>query len=45
VSSRQRNILAVTFTNKAAGELVERLERLAAPGVPAKTFYAAARLN
>src|SRR6266542_1463803 len=37
-----RNILAVTFTTKAAGELAERLERLGAPGVPAKTFHAAA---
>jgi DNA helicase II / ATP-dependent DNA helicase PcrA len=37
-----KNILAVTFTTKAAGELAERLERLGAPGVPAKTFHAAA---
>lgn len=37
-----KNILAVTFTTKAAGELAERLKRLGAPGVPAKTFHAAA---
>lgn len=37
-----KNILAVTFTTKAAGELVERLGRLGAGGVPAKTFHAAA---
>jgi DNA helicase-2/ATP-dependent DNA helicase PcrA len=37
-----KNILAVTFTTKAAGELAERLARLGAPGVPAKTFHAAA---
>jgi DNA helicase-2/ATP-dependent DNA helicase PcrA len=37
-----KNILAVTFTTKAAGELGERLDQLGAPGVPAKTFHAAA---
>jgi DNA helicase-2/ATP-dependent DNA helicase PcrA len=37
-----KNILAVTFTTKAAGELMARLERLGAAGVPAKTFHAAA---
>jgi DNA helicase-2/ATP-dependent DNA helicase PcrA len=37
-----KNILAVTFTTKAAGELAGRLERLGAPGVQAKTFHAAA---
>jgi DNA helicase-2/ATP-dependent DNA helicase PcrA len=37
-----KNLLAVTFTTKAAGELAERLVRLGAPGVPAKTFHAAA---
>ena len=35
-------ILAVTFTDKAAGELRARLERLGAPGVTARTFHAAA---
>ena len=35
-------ILAVTFTDKAAGELRARLARLGATGVPAKTFHAAA---
>jgi hypothetical protein len=40
-----RNILAVTFTTKAADELAERLCRLGAPGVPAKTFHAAALLQ
>src|SRR6266545_6043804 len=37
-----KNVLAVTFTTKAAGELAERLARLGAPGVPARTFHAAA---
>jgi DNA helicase II / ATP-dependent DNA helicase PcrA len=37
-----KNILAVTFTTKAAGELADRLAALGAPGVPAKTFHAAA---
>src|SRR5712691_7845111 len=36
-----KNILAVTFTTKAAGELVERLTRLGAGGVPTRTFHAA----
>jgi DNA helicase-2/ATP-dependent DNA helicase PcrA len=35
-------ILAVTFTRKAAGELKARLAALGAPGVPARTFHAAA---
>jgi DNA helicase-2/ATP-dependent DNA helicase PcrA len=35
-------LLAVTFTDKAAGELRHRLERLGAPGVRASTFHAAA---
>ena len=35
-------ILAVTFTRKAAGELRARLAALGAPGVPARTFHAAA---
>ena len=35
-------ILAVTFTDKAAGELRARLGRLGVEGVPARTFHAAA---
>ena len=35
-------ILAVTFTEKAAGELRARLGRLGVQGVPARTFHAAA---
>src|SRR4051794_22953418 len=35
-------ILAVTFTDKAAGELRARLARLGATGVEARTFHAAA---
>jgi DNA helicase-2/ATP-dependent DNA helicase PcrA len=35
-------LLAVTFTDKAAGELRHRLERLGAPGGRASTFHAAA---
>lgn len=35
-------ILAVTFTDKAAGELRTRLGRLGVDGVPARTFHAAA---
>jgi DNA helicase-2/ATP-dependent DNA helicase PcrA len=35
-------ILAVTFTEKAAGELKTRLARLGAEGVEARTFHAAA---
>lgn len=37
-----REILAVTFTRKAADELKARLAALGAPGVPARTFHAAA---
>jgi DNA helicase-2/ATP-dependent DNA helicase PcrA len=35
-------ILAVTFTDKAAGEMKARLEALGAAGVEARTFHAAA---
>jgi ATP-dependent DNA helicase UvrD/PcrA len=37
-----RAILAVTFTEKAAGELKARLSRLGVEGVEARTFHAAA---
>src|SRR5205085_12168358 len=37
-----RQILAVTFTDKAAGELRARLEALGAAGVAARTFHSAA---
>jgi DNA helicase II / ATP-dependent DNA helicase PcrA len=36
-----RDLLAVTFTRKAAGELVERLGRLGVEGVEARTFHGA----
>jgi DNA helicase-2/ATP-dependent DNA helicase PcrA len=36
------SVLAVTFTTRAAGELRQRLRRLGAPGVQARTFHAAA---
>jgi DNA helicase-2/ATP-dependent DNA helicase PcrA len=39
---RAEEILAVTFTDKAAGEMRSRLERLGASGVRARTFHAAA---
>ncbi len=39
---RADQILAVTFTDKAAGELRGRLDALGAPGVFARTFHAAA---
>jgi DNA helicase II / ATP-dependent DNA helicase PcrA len=39
---RPTEILAVTFTDKAAGELRSRLERLGAHGVQARTFHSAA---
>src|ERR671914_1032064 len=35
-------ILAVTFTDKAAGEMRARLQRLGAHGVQARTFHSAA---
>src|SRR5205807_5950429 len=35
-------VLAVTFTEKAAGELKARLERLGVRGVEARTFHSAA---
>ena len=38
-----RNILAVTFTDKAAGELRHRLAELGVHGVEARTFHGAAR--
>jgi DNA helicase II / ATP-dependent DNA helicase PcrA len=37
-----REILAVTFTDKAAGEMRERLEALGVRGVRARTFHATA---
>lgn len=37
-----QNILAVTFTNKAAGELQYRLAKLGLPKIQARTFHAAA---
>ena len=33
-------VLVVTFTEKAAGEMVDRLRRLGLPGVTARTFHA-----
>jgi DNA helicase II / ATP-dependent DNA helicase PcrA len=35
-------VLVVTFTEKAAGEMVERLRELGLPGVTARTFHAQA---
>ena len=35
-------VLAVTFTTRAAGEMRTRLRQLGAPGVQARTFHAAA---
>ncbi len=39
---RSSSILAVTFTQRAAGEMRSRLRELGAPGVQAKTFHSAA---
>ncbi len=39
---RSDEILAVTFTDKAAGEMRRRLERLGIDGVEARTFHSAA---
>ncbi|GAB2810833.1 ATP-dependent DNA helicase UvrD2 [Actinocorallia aurea] len=39
---KPQNVLAVTFTTRAAGELRGRLRALGAPGVQARTFHAAA---
>ncbi len=39
---RRRHVLVVTFTDKAAGEMRERLAALGRPGVAAATFHAAA---
>lgn len=36
------NLLALTFTTKAAGELRHRLRALGAPGIPVRTFHAEA---
>ncbi len=37
-----RRVLVVTFTDKAAGEMVERLRALGLGGIAARTFHAAA---
>ena len=39
---RPRDVLVVTFTDKAAGEMAGRLRTLGQPGVAASTFHAAA---
>src|SRR4051794_27424972 len=39
---RPRDVLVVTFTDKAAGEMASRLAALGHPGVAASTFHAAA---
>jgi DNA helicase-2/ATP-dependent DNA helicase PcrA len=40
--TRPRDVLVVTFTDKAAGEMAGRLVALGHPGVTASTFHAAA---
>jgi DNA helicase-2/ATP-dependent DNA helicase PcrA len=42
-AARPDQVLVVTFTDRAAGEMVERLQRLGLPGVTARTFHAQAR--
>jgi DNA helicase-2/ATP-dependent DNA helicase PcrA len=37
-----KRVLVVTFTDKAAGEMAERLGALGLPGIAARTFHAAA---
>ncbi len=39
---RPSEVLAVTFTTRAAGQLRARLRELGAPGVQARTFHSAA---
>ncbi len=39
---RPEQVLVVTFTDRAAGEMVERLRGLGLPGVTARTFHAQA---
>jgi ATP-dependent DNA helicase UvrD/PcrA len=41
-AARSTHVLVVTFTDKAAGEMRERLAALGHPGVAASTFHAAA---
>ena len=41
-AQRPQDVLAVTFTEKAAGELKQRLNALGVDGVEARTFHAAA---
>ena len=39
---RPQEVLAVTYTRRAAGEMGERLRQLEAPGVQTRTFHSAA---